>query len=198
MAGVTAIVPLNALGRAKGRLADDLAPETRVDLVAWMLGRVVAACDASRAVSATLVVAGDDDAAALATGLGAQACVQPRKGLAAALEHADMLTARAPATLVLAADLPLATGSAVDAVCAAGARGPCVVVVPTADGGTGALLRTPPGVIVPAYGRDSAAAHIERARAAGARAIRLRIDALALDVDTADGLRAAGLETWLR
>jgi len=187
---VTAIVPLKALDRAKGRLTDDLDGPSRQRLSRWMFGRVAAALHATRAVTAVLVVVGDADAAGLAAAHGFRTLQEPRPGLAAALGAADAATAGAPATLVVAADLPLARGEDLDAVCAAGAITP-VVVAPTRDGGTGALYRRPGRVIATAYGPGSAAAHLAAAAAAGVAALRLEVPDLALDVDTASSLREA-------
>lgn len=185
-----AVVPLKALNRAKGRLAAHLAARDRRALVAWMFARVIAACRGACGVDAVLVVAGDDAAADLARGLAVDVVVERKPGLGAAMAAADELTADAAASLVVAADLPLAGPDDLDAVCRAGRRGPCVVVAPTRDGGTAALLRRPVGLIVPAYGPSSATAHLAAAAAAGARATRLDVPALAFDVDTAEHLRA--------
>lgn len=185
-----AVVPLKALSRAKGRLAGHLPARDRRALVTWMFARVVAACRGASAVGAVVAVAGDDAAADLARGLAVDVVVEPTPGLRAAMATADALTADATASLVVAADLPLAGPDDLDAVCRAGRRGPCVVVAPTRDGGTAVLLRRPAGVIIPAYGPGSAAAHLAAAAAAGARGLRLDVPALAFDVDTAEHLRA--------
>lgn len=185
-----AVVPLKALSRAKGRLAGHLPARDRRELVAWMFARVIAACRGASGVDAVLVVAGDDAAADLGRKLAVPVLVERKPGLAAAMAAADTMTAGATASLVVAADLPLAGADDLDAVCRAGRRGPCVVVAPTRDGGTAALLRRPAGVIVPAYGPSSATAHLAAAAAAGARGVRLSVPALAFDVDTAEHLRA--------
>lgn len=187
---VTAIVPLKALDRAKGRLAGDLDGPSRQRLSQWMFGRVARALHAARTVTGVLVVVGDADGAALATAHGFAALREPRPGLQAALGAADAATAGAPATLVVAADLPLARGGDLDAVCAAGDAHQ-VVVAPTRDGGTGALYRRPAAVIRTAYGPGSARAHLDAAAAGGVRALRLEVAGLALDVDTAAALREA-------
>lgn len=185
-----AVVPLKALSRAKGRLAGHLAARDRRELVAWMFARVIAACRGAAGVDGVLVVAGDDAAADLARRLAVPVVVEREPGLRAAMAAADQATAGATASLVVAADLPLAGADNLDTVCRAGQRGPCVVVAPTRDGGTAALLRRPGGVIVPAYGPGSATAHLAAAAAAGARGVRLAVPALAFDVDTAEHLRA--------
>lgn len=198
-----AIVPLKRLDHAKGRLAAHLDGPQRRALVGWMLARVVAACQATPEIDRVLVVAGDEAAARLAATLGVDVVVERTPGLAAALAAADRETAVAPASLVVAADLPLAAAEDLAAVCRAGRQGPCVVVAPTRDGGTAALLRRPAGLIVPAYGTGSAAAHLQAAAAVGARGQRLEVSALAFDVDTAEDVgglcdRDRAAAAWIR
>jgi 2-phospho-L-lactate guanylyltransferase len=187
---VTAIIPLNALDRAKGRLALDLDAASRRGLVVWMFERVVAACRASAAAD-LIVVAGDDEGAALAAQMGVRFLRQSEPGLRAALTEADIATADAVASIVVAADLPLARAREIDQVLTLGAGGaePMVAVAATLDGGTGVLYRRPPGVIPTAYGPGSALAHFDLAVAAGVEARRVDLPGLALDIDTADSLR---------
>jgi len=190
---VTAVVPLKALDRSKGRLAGALDPPGRRELTAWMFGRVIAACRDADRVGPVLVVVGDAAGEELAASHGVAALREPRPGLGPALAAADAATAGAWATLVVAADLPMARAGDLDTVCAAGGRdpAPAVVVAPTQDGGTGALYRRPAGVVGTAFGPGSAAAHLGLAVTAGVRAVRLEVARLALDVDTAEGLDAA-------
>lgn len=200
---VVAVVPLKALDRAKGRLATTLDPGGRRTLACWMFDRVLDACLDAAAVRGVLVVAGDEAAAARGRARGVEVLLEPRDGLPAALAAADAATTGEAATIVVAADLPLAEPADVDAVCGAGTVAPCVVVTPTHDGGTGALLRRPPDAIPTAYGRGSADAHLRLADAAGIRARRLDVVRLGLDVDTAVELgeaadRDARLRPWRR
>ncbi|MBA2529999.1 MAG: NTP transferase domain-containing protein, partial [Euzebyales bacterium] len=104
----TAIVPLKALAAAKGRLSGALDTAQRRRLVGEMLARVVVACRGCDAVDEVLLVAGDAAAGDLGRGLGLDVLVVPQPGLLTALAAADAATAGAEATLVVAADLPLA------------------------------------------------------------------------------------------
>jgi 2-phospho-L-lactate guanylyltransferase len=89
--------------------------------------------------------------------------------------------------VVVAADLPLLTVEDVTALLATRDR---VTVAPTRDGGTGALL-LPSGHTFPSqYGRGSAAAHIDTARAAGYGIVRLERTGFAVDVDATVDLDA--------
>ena len=188
---VTAIVPLKALADAKGRLSQALDPAQRQSFAAWMAGRVIAACAACAGIDDVLVVAGDEAAAAVGRQAGARVLLVAEPGLRVALERADAETEGCSATLIVAADLPEASAADLTAVLAADASRRAVVIAPTHDGGTGALLRRPPAVMGTAYGPGSAAAHVELARAAGLEPLTLRIGGLARDVDTPAQLPAA-------
>lgn len=189
---VTAIIPLKALAEAKGRLSPALDADHRRSLVAWMACRVLAAVDACDVIDDVLVVAGDDAAAEIARAAGARAIVVPEPGLDPALAAADRATAGADATLVLAADLPEVMPADIAVVVAAADDLPTgVVIAPTRDGGTGALLRKPAGVITTAYGPGSAAAHEQLANAVGVAVRRIHRPGLANDVDTPSELPAA-------
>ncbi|QBI18998.1 2-phospho-L-lactate guanylyltransferase [Egibacter rhizosphaerae] len=188
---VAAIVPLKALGDAKTRLRGALGPAARRELAVRLAARVLEACREAGPVERVLVVAGDEAVGEVARRHGADVVVEPRPGLTAALETADATVAAHAASIVVAGDLPWVTSADVEAVCVAGVIGRRVVVAPTEDGGTGALLREPPGVIGTAYGSGSAAAHRRLAAQAGVPLTVIERPGLALDVDTPDDLRRA-------
>lgn len=196
-AGITAVVPLSPLTAAKQRLAPAVDAATRLALVEWMLGRVLSALTSSGEVADLFVMAGDEDAAALARTLGAAAVRQSGTGLQEALDEADALTQGCPGTLVMASDLPLVEPEDVAALCAAG-RLPGVVIAPTQDGGTAALLRRPPTAMRTAFGPGSAGRHGTRARTLGLGCTTLDRARLAIDIDTPAALVAAGMVGWLR
>ena len=191
---VVAVVPLKALTCAKERLRPALAPAERSALVAAMARHVLGVCRSTRGVDDVLLVAGDDAAAAVGAAAGARVLVVRPPGLQEALARADADVAGADAVLVVPADLPFVRPADLEVVLAAGADGPCVVVAPTLDGGTGALLRRPAAVVGTAFGRGSAARHLCLAQDAGIRAVRLDVPGLARDVDTPAALRA--LDGW--
>lgn len=190
---IVAVVPVKALADAKGRLAASLDPRARAGLVGELLRRVLAACAAAEAVGEVVVVAGDRRAAALAEGRGVRVVVEERAGLGAALRRGDLAARHATASLVVPADLPLVTGEDLDAVCAPGLA-QVVVVAPSHDGGTGALLRRPPAVVPAAFGVGSARAHLRLAVARGVNARTVVRPGLALDIDTPEDLAAWAAE----
>jgi len=171
---------------AKQRLGPALDPHQR---------RALARRNASRAIRAAgaaehrLVVAGSDEAAALAAELGAEVLIEPRqegqnvaaqRGLARATENG------ADAVLLLSSDLPLVTKKSVRDLLREASRlaPPVAVAVPaTGRGGTNALYLHPPRAIGLHFGVDSLAAFRREARGLGVR-FEIHISpAMALDLD---------------
>jgi len=65
-----------------------------------------------------------------------------------------------------------------------------VVLCPSGDGGTAALLRSPHDAIPARFGAESAARHRAAAGAAGVAFRELRLPSLAIDLDRAEDVRA--------
>lgn len=177
---LVAVVPLRSPGAGKTRLAPDLDREARAALAGAMLADVLTALH--EADVEAVVAAGGDAAAAAASALRADVVMDGPsvRSLDDAIAHAQRLTAPREGLLVLQADLPLVTADDVRAVVEADGA---VVVAPTDDGGTSALLRRPPEVMGTAFGPASARAHQRLARAAGIRPAVIHRAGLAHDVD---------------
>ena len=188
-----AVVPRKAISDAKTRMAPELSADERVLVMHRTFERVVQALAESAAVADVVVVVGDDQGRAWAQAHGLATLEEPSPGggLNAALAAADGHLGAQP-TLVLPADLPLVRGTDLDEAAAAIIGPRCVVVVPTADGGTGALIRVPGAAIPPRFGVDSAAAHLRAARQAGVPGRLVRIPGLALDLDRPADIASAG------
>jgi len=185
---LTPIVPLKALDDAKRRLAPVLAPVERRLLAIAMFEDVLAALAGTGGLERPLVVSPDREVWRRADALGCRVVEEhePGGGLNASLTRAAGDPAAADGLLVVAADLPLATPSALAKVVGAARRAP-VVVVPSHDGdGSNLLAWRDPAAFRPAFGAGSAARHL-----AEPGAVRLDEPGLALDVDTPADLRAA-------
>jgi 2-phospho-L-lactate/phosphoenolpyruvate guanylyltransferase len=183
----TAVVPLRAPGSGKTRLAPRLTVEQRAALAGAMLADVCHALEGA-AIDRIVVAAGGASAVAAASALGLDVLHDPPRcsGLDAALRAAVGRIGDAGTLLIVTADLPGLTAEDITAVLE---RPEPVVVAPTDDGGTGALLRRPPDAIATAYGPGSAARHLGLAYAAGLPAATIRRHGLAHDLDTWDDLR---------
>ena len=180
---VLAIVPVKGLDGAKTRLAPLLRPDERAALVRRMLADVLAACEASEAVRATLVVTPQPELAPE----GVDVLVDSGEGHAPALAAALRDPRAAGGVLVVMADCALATPDALDRL--ADAARP-VALAPAQDGGLNALVLRDPAAFEPVFGVPQAAAlTAERARAAGFEPAVLDEPSLALDVDEPGDLR---------
>jgi 2-phospho-L-lactate guanylyltransferase len=196
--GTTALIPLRADG--KRRLAPSLDAPARWRLALAMFDGVVE----------ELATAGVHDVRVLAAGDAAVDAAHQR-GLTTIVDREAVAAGTAPdqrdgaqhlrravddglascgedrIRIVVAADLPLLTVDDVTALLATSDR---MTVAPTRDGGTGALLLPRGRTIATLYGRGSAAAHIEAARAAGLEIVRLDRTGFAVDLDATVDLDA--------
>jgi 2-phospho-L-lactate guanylyltransferase len=185
---VWALVPVKQPGAAKSRLAPALSPGERAELARHMTRDVLTALGATPALAGIAVLAADEGGAALARGFPCRFLEDERPGdLCASLgAAAGRLAAGGARTVVIVpADLPTLTGADVGALLAAH-RGGVSVAVAARDGGTNALVLTPPQVIECLFGPDSAARHLAAAKAHGVAAARLEPAAFARDIDTVD------------
>jgi 2-phospho-L-lactate guanylyltransferase len=185
-----AIVPVKRLSQAKRRLAPVLPAEARRRLVLAMLADVLGAVANVQGIDRVLVVTPDARVAEMAREAGAFVLAEPSvSGLNAAVTAGlDYASAQgASAAVVLPADVPLATAAEIGRIVGrdadrARAR---AVLVPAHDGeGTNALLMSPPGLLLPAFGPGSFLKHLAQAVARKADVEILQPPGLAADVDT--------------
>ncbi len=180
------VVLVKDFDSAKQRLGPALDPAKR---------RALARRNATRAIRAAaagerrLVVAGSDEAAALAVDLGAEVLVEPRQegqNVAAQRGIGHALDGGATSVLLLSSDLPLVTKRSVRELLDVASRlaPPAVVAVAAAGrGGTNALYLHPPRAIGLHFGADSLSAFEREAHSKGVRFVIHRSPAMALDLD---------------
>jgi 2-phospho-L-lactate guanylyltransferase len=187
-----ALVPVKRLGAAKSRLRGALgerADELTLAMLADLLEALVAAPQLARVV----VVTPDEAVARVARASGAEARVADDAGLNEALAAAaSALAAASESVLVVLGDVAGASPRDVRALFEALAQlgGSGVVLAPSRDGGTAALLRAPHGLLGTRFGANSAAAHRALAREAGVPFRELTLPALAIDLDRPEDLAA--------
>jgi len=191
---IAALVPVKRLGVGKSRLRPPLDPRASAELAGAMLEDVIEALRGVPGLASLSVVTGDPAAARRARAAGARVVLHPDDGLNPSLDAAAARLAAegAAALLVVLGDvagaLPADLQALLDALADLGGRG--VVLAPSRDGGTSALLRAPHDVIASAFGPQSAARHRELARAAGVAYRELDLPSLGVDVDSAEDLDA--------
>lgn len=190
---IAAVVPAKRLLEAKSRLSPHLPPEERAGLMCALLQRTITALQESGVVDFLALATAE---AGLAGQLGA-AWLPDQGSLNASLRHAAgwASDSGAAALLIVPGDLPLITSSAVRTFIAAAGTGRGIALTSTQDGGTGALLLTPPTVISPAFGAASFARHCRIAADRDVPAQVLRSPALSFDLDTIEDLHAVRAQT---
>jgi 2-phospho-L-lactate guanylyltransferase len=181
-----AVVPVKRLGSAKSRLSPGLSVDARSALARELAGKVISALKDSGDVDRLAVVTPEPDLAAALDVEGLADAGDLNASLARGVEWAQGLGARS--LLILPADLPLVTGADVRALIAAAGAAPGITICATRDGGTGALLLTPPRVIPPAFGPRSFERHIQLAAERGIAVRRVSIPAFETDLDTVEDL----------
>lgn len=191
---IVALVPVKRLAAAKSRLFPALGREAARTIALALLRDVLEPLLAVRGLAAVEVVTEDEEVAEAARAIGAGARVRPDPGLNAALDGAaaELAAEGASGLLVVLGDVAGATARDVEALLAAlaalGGRG--VVLAPSRDGGTSALLRAPVDAIPSRFGPDSAAAHRLAAESAGVPFRALELPSLAIDVDAPSDVAA--------
>jgi 2-phospho-L-lactate guanylyltransferase len=186
----TAIIPVKRFEHAKQRLAAAVPPGPRAALAEAMLHDVLASVGEAARVEETIVVTADPAVARTARSLGAGVLDREEDGghsEDASAGVAEAMTRGVERVVLLPADCPLLDAAELDAHLAEAAGS--ALVIPDRHGtGTNGLILSPPDAIEPAFGPDSCARHLDRARAAGCSCEVERIDSLALDLDTPEDL----------
>jgi len=190
---VQTIIGLKRLDIAKQRLIPHLLPIDRRRLMISMLEAVVAVAQ-SACLGPVALATSEPTAPGLARKLGvtllSDADLPWNDGLAHALAS---LTPRPARVLYLAGDIPLVTAAELLAFVAA-APTPGVAIARARDAGTNALLVTPSDAMRPTFGAPrSSEVHAAAADAANLPFRVLDIAGLALDVDTIQDARDAGV-----
>jgi 2-phospho-L-lactate/phosphoenolpyruvate guanylyltransferase len=186
----TAIIPVKRLSAAKGRLEEALTATQRERLAEAMFLDTLHKLRRSRRIDELLIVTADPSLIRQARWLGSEVLEQPSDqghshaataGARAAIERGSERVAMVPA------DCPLLDPEELDAHLGRSPR--AVLIVPDRHRtGTNALVLSPPDVFEPAFGPDSCARHVSRARAAGINFALEELDSLAIDLDTPEDM----------
>ena len=172
---------------AKQRLAAGIEAERRQELAAAMVADVLEAIGQARAVERLIVVTGDPVAQELAAEAGAEVVPDPEDAGHVQAAQAGIARAEvegAEQVVLLAGDCPLLDPRELDRLLTA-VPNPYVGIVPDRHGtGTNALVLSPPGAIVPAFGEGSRERHVEAARQAGIAFGLEELPSIELDLDT--------------
>jgi 2-phospho-L-lactate guanylyltransferase len=182
----TAIVPVKGLSVANGRLDGVLSQDERKRLAEALFLDLIVKLPRARSIDDLLIVTADESIARQAGWFGHKVLLQE-----ADEGHSEAASAGARAALadgadrvaMLPVDCPMLEIDELDAHVGRSPR--TVLIVPDRHGtGTNALVLTPPDIFTPAFGPDSCARHVSRARASGISFALEEIDSIAIDLDT--------------
>lgn len=206
--GLHAIVAVKSLRTAKSRLASELDPDARTDLVLAMLHDTLTTVAAVRSIDAVTVVTPDPNVAALACSIGVNVYADPgplpgeadpsqpdtrlNAALTAAAAHVRSHHG-AVDLVVLQADLPALRSAELSEAVQIARSGGRSIVVDHHGTGTSALFSIGKGnALDPRFGPESARGHLN----SGARQLGGHWPGLRTDVDTPadlDAVRALGV-----
>jgi 2-phospho-L-lactate guanylyltransferase len=184
-----AVVPVKSLLKSKTRLSNFFTFQERTLFTLAMLQDVLNALKSS-SVNKTVVISSDSTVERFVKNFGMTFLMETQDGLNQALNQATKWCVRNAAewVLVLPADVPLITSKDINQL-AKLALNDSVVISPSRNGGTNALLQTPPGVISPSFGSDSFKKHICKALAKHVRTKIYVSTNVMLDIDSEKDLQ---------
>jgi 2-phospho-L-lactate guanylyltransferase len=158
-----AVVPVKTLLKSKTRLSNFFTLQERPLFTLAMLEDVLKALKSSK-VERTVVVSSDSTVECLVKNFGMTFLNETRVGLNKALNQAVKwcVKNKAEQVLVLPADVPLVTSKDIDTLVKLAVNN-SMVISPSRNGGTNALLQKPPGVVSLCFGPDSFKRHLNKA-----------------------------------
>lgn len=182
-----ALLPLKRRAACKQRLAGQLSPAERLQLVRLMLARVIGAVRQSKRIDAIALVSEERDTVAAEIPVLHDA----GDGLNGALDAARLMLLQrgADELVVLPADLPFVTAADIDALVEAGRRAGCALATDRAGLGTNALWLPARMPFRFQFGPGSRRRHVEEAERLGLTPALVSLPGLAFDVDGPDDLR---------
>jgi len=175
----TILIPVKRLDTAKLRLSEKLLPADRRRLGLAMLADVLRATEKWQS---RLIVTADPDAEAVGLAFGCSLVADRGSGLNAALEAGTEAALERGATslLILPSDVPMVSADDVTSLFSYPEQ---VVIAPSQDGGTNALMRRPPSAVGLRFGPDSSEKHRLAAEEAGLSCRTVELSSLLLDID---------------
>jgi len=185
-----AVIPVKGLLDSKSRLSRALDPQNKKKLIIALLKDVLTAVEDSGLFNRVLVVSPDLNVEKEAKLPGGTFLHQDGQGLNAGIRQSTLfaMRERASSVAVLLADMPLVEKRDLKELYSAGDPVPRVVLSPSLKGGTNVMVREPPNIIAPAYGRWSFSTHLRAAQKTGLAVYSVSNLRLSFDVDTPEDL----------
>lgn len=189
---ICALVPIKEFARAKSRLGGVLTAGQCAELAACMTGDVIDALLDCERIERIACLGAGEQTAEFANSRGCAFIDEiPGSDLSANLDLAArrLQDEGAETLLILPGDLPMLTSADIEMLLA-GHNDDLTICRAQRDGGTNALVVSPPTGIRFRFGESSCARHAEAAKAAGLTHRIVNAPAFGHDIDTPDDLTA--------
>lgn len=185
------LIPVKELLKSKKRLSTVLTLEERRDFVLSMLEDVLVATRSS-VLHQTVVVGLDLLVQHFAERFGASFLFEAGRGLNESLKYATdwCIEKGAEALLILPVDIPLIVREDINEIVLLSSKKTSIVISPSKDDGTNALMRRPPNVIKTCFGSESFEKHVKEASGKGVSARIYQSPRVFLDVDSVQDLKS--------
>jgi len=182
---VFAVIPVKTLSKSKTRLSTVLNSRERQMFTLAMLEDVLKAVKCSM-VRQTVVIGSDRTVKEIADDFGVSYLKERKHGLNQAIKQATewCIQNNANSILVLPADIPLITPEDINRIVKLCPKENSVVISPSQNGGTNALLQKPPNLIPTHFGPNSFSKHKTEAFHRGILTKTYISKRVAMDIDS--------------
>lgn len=186
---VYAIIPVKDPCESKTRLSNVLSLDARKRLTLFMLEDVISTLKYSKLLTGIVVVSSSLEVLDLGRGLACETVKEGARGVGVnkavelGVEYSGKLGAEA--VLILPADIPMINPEDVDRLLLTGLslNKPYVVISPSEDGGTNALMLSLPTPITFRFGQNSCTLHLYEAERTRSNVAIFHSKSIMLDID---------------
>ena len=186
---IWAILPIKTTALAKTRLASLLSDDECAKLALAMMLDVIDSLKASHRIAQVAVVTADAEVATIAREQGCLIMLETTNGLNENLMVVaqELQNKMIDGILIVPGDLPMLSPTTIDDLIKSHGTGISLCAAEK-DGGTNALLCTPPAAIHFHYGKDSARLHLAEAKNNGVKCQQQFLSDFQTDIDEPDDL----------
>ncbi len=182
---INIVIPMKDPLTSKQRLSSIFDQKERHDFALALFQRTLVFFQKNFTKHHVLVVTNSQKISLLSKRFGASVLLENKTGLSHAINVAAQWSVQQNFTsqLVIPADIAQLDANELKLLLQQDITQPSVIICPSQDNGTNALLTSPPDIIEFCYGRNSAKAHQQQAYDKAVQCRQLLLDKLSVDID---------------